>query len=81
MEEQLCNSKHDVISFLKTLRGLINNPTYPPKPMEVLPRTRYPHSAAFSSGASLPTSQMLNQVSVLDIMLAALGENYACLTG
>ncbi|XP_042578332.1 transcription intermediary factor 1-alpha-like isoform X2 [Cyprinus carpio] len=45
----------------QTLRGLINNPTYPLKPMEVLPRTRYPHSAAFSSGASLPTPQTLNQ--------------------
>ncbi len=69
MEEQLCNSKIAVFSFLKTLRGLINNPPYPTKPMEVLPRTRYPHNVAFSSGASLPTSQMLNQVSVLDIMI------------
>uniref|UniRef100_A0A672MDN5 Transcription intermediary factor 1-alpha-like n=1 Tax=Sinocyclocheilus grahami TaxID=75366 RepID=A0A672MDN5_SINGR len=46
---------------LQTLRGLINNPTYPAKPMEVLPRTRYPHSAAFSSGASLPSPQTFNQ--------------------
>ncbi|XP_059367521.1 transcription intermediary factor 1-alpha-like isoform X2 [Carassius carassius] len=45
----------------QTLRGLINNPTYPLKPMEVHPRSRYPHSAAFSSGASLPTPQTLNQ--------------------
>uniref|UniRef100_A0A673GDI1 RING-type E3 ubiquitin transferase n=1 Tax=Sinocyclocheilus rhinocerous TaxID=307959 RepID=A0A673GDI1_9TELE len=43
----------------QTLRGLINNPTYPSKPMEVLPRTRYPHSAAFSSGASLPSPQTM----------------------
>ncbi|XP_026065375.1 transcription intermediary factor 1-alpha-like isoform X1 [Carassius auratus] len=43
------------------LRGLINNPTYPSKPMEVLPRSRYPHSAAFSSGASLPSQQTFNQ--------------------
>ncbi|XP_026080099.1 transcription intermediary factor 1-alpha isoform X2 [Carassius auratus] len=45
----------------QTLRDLINNPTYPLKPMEVHPRSRYPHSAAFSSGASLPTPQTLNQ--------------------
>uniref|UniRef100_A0A672QMI3 RING-type E3 ubiquitin transferase n=1 Tax=Sinocyclocheilus grahami TaxID=75366 RepID=A0A672QMI3_SINGR len=56
----------------QTLRGLINNPTYPSKPMEVLPRTRYPHSAAFSSGASLPSPQTFNQVSVPDILLSAL---------
>ncbi|KTG31391.1 hypothetical protein cypCar_00030773 [Cyprinus carpio] len=47
---------------MQTLRGLINNPTYPSKPMEVLPRTRYPHSAAFSSGASLPSPQTFNQM-------------------
>ncbi|XP_043093167.1 transcription intermediary factor 1-alpha isoform X2 [Puntigrus tetrazona] len=45
----------------QTLRGLISNPTYPPKPMEVVPRTRYPHGAAFSGGASLPTPQTLSQ--------------------
>ncbi|XP_042601719.1 transcription intermediary factor 1-alpha-like isoform X3 [Cyprinus carpio] len=45
----------------QTLRVFINNPTYPSKPMEVLPRTRYPHSAAFSSGASLPSPQTFNQ--------------------
>uniref|UniRef100_A0A673N6P1 RING-type E3 ubiquitin transferase n=1 Tax=Sinocyclocheilus rhinocerous TaxID=307959 RepID=A0A673N6P1_9TELE len=64
---------------LQTLRGLINNPTYPPKPMEVLPRTRYPHSAAFSSGASLPSPQTFNQVSVPDIMLCENVPFFYCL--
>ncbi|XP_067248502.1 transcription intermediary factor 1-alpha isoform X1 [Chanodichthys erythropterus] len=45
----------------QTLRGLINNPSFHPKPMEVLPRSRYPHSAALSGGASLPSPQTLHQ--------------------
>uniref|UniRef100_A0A671PIA4 RING-type E3 ubiquitin transferase n=1 Tax=Sinocyclocheilus anshuiensis TaxID=1608454 RepID=A0A671PIA4_9TELE len=58
----------------QTLRGLINNPTYPSKPMEVLPRTRYPHSAAFSSGASLPSPQTFTLVNLFHSM-----KSYYCL--
>lgn len=45
----------------QTLRGLINNPTYPPKPVEVLPRGRFPQAAAYSSGGPLPSPNTLQQ--------------------
>lgn len=49
----------------QTIRGVMNNPMYPPKPLEGLPRpARYPHNAAYSSGGMLSSSHALHQPNV-----------------
>lgn len=51
----------------------MNNPIYPPKPLEVVPRTgRYPHNTAYSSGGLLSSPHALHQVSVIATSLGIL---------
>ncbi|XP_057184870.1 transcription intermediary factor 1-alpha isoform X2 [Triplophysa rosa] len=46
----------------QTMRGIMNNPIYPPKPLEGVPRTgRYPHNTAYSSGGMLSSTHALHQ--------------------
>ncbi|XP_056603930.1 transcription intermediary factor 1-alpha [Triplophysa dalaica] len=46
----------------QTMRGMMNNPIYPPKPLEGVPRTgRYPHNTAYSGGGMLSSPHVLHQ--------------------